>query len=201
MRRLLVALFLPLALAACGAEPVWAPDEEVQRMAYRHDAPASLSLITVVSNENGSGGHSALLVNASQRVIFDPAGTWHHPQIPERNDVHFGMQPAAFAFYKDYHARETWHVVTQEVRVPPEVAELALRRVQDYGPVPKAYCAQATTEILSGLPGFEDTPRGFSPIRVMNYMAAKPGVVSDTFYDDSPANNGTIEAPTLRPPS
>ena len=77
MRRLLIALLLPLALAACGAEKTWAPDVDVQRAIYHNDAPPSITVITVVSNSNGSGGHSALLINGSQRLIFDPAGTWH----------------------------------------------------------------------------------------------------------------------------
>ena len=74
MKRILIALILPLFLAACGAESVYAPEEDVQRAIYRHDAPPSITVLTVVSNRDGSGGHSALLINGSQRLIFDPAG-------------------------------------------------------------------------------------------------------------------------------
>ena len=100
MLRLILALMLPLILAACGAESVWAPDEEVQRAIYRSDAPPSITVFTVVSTSNGSGGHSSLLINGSQRLLFDPAGTFNHPQLPERNDVLFGMKDAAVEFYK-----------------------------------------------------------------------------------------------------
>ncbi len=198
MRRLLLSLILPLSLllSAC-AEEVWAPEEEVQRAKYRHDAPPSLTLITVVSNRTGSGGHSALLVNGSHRVIFDPAGTWHHPKLPERNDVHFGMTPSAVGYYIDYHARETFHVVSQEVPVSPQVAEVALARVQSNGAVAKAFCSNATADVLRGIPGFEDTPRSFSPKRIMAYFDGKPGVRRSVVYDDSPANNGTIVVPPL----
>ena len=34
----------------------------------------SISLFTMVNNQNGRGGHSSLLIHASERVIFDPAG-------------------------------------------------------------------------------------------------------------------------------
>lgn len=197
MRRIVLALVVPLFLAACGAESVWAPEEEVQRAKYRHDAPPSLTLITVVSNRSGSGAHSALVVNGSQRVIFDPAGTWHHPLLPERNDVHFGMTPSALEFYIDYHARETFHVVSQEVPVSSQVAEVALARVQNYGAVPKAFCSNATTDILRSIPGFETVPRSFSPKAAMRAFDAKPGVVRTVVYDDSPANNGTIAVPPL----
>ncbi|MDF0601038.1 hypothetical protein P1J78_09880 [Psychromarinibacter sp. C21-152] len=197
MRRILFLLMLPLALAACGAEPVWAPEEEVQRALYRHNGPPSITLVTVVSNKNGSGGHSALLVNGSHRAIFDPAGTFQHPALPERNDVIYGMSEKAYQFYKEYHARVTWHVVSQEVQVPPEVAEAALRKIQAYGAVPKAYCAVATTSVLSELPGFEGVPTGFSPIAVMKYFDTLPSVEKDVFRDNSPANNDYIRAPAV----
>jgi len=197
MRRILIVLMLPLVLAACGAEKTWAPDDVVQRAVYRHDAPPSITVITVVSNRDGSGGHSALLINGSQRVVFDPAGTWHHPQVPERNDLHFGMKDAAVQFYKDYHARETWHVVSQEVPVSAEVAEMALRRAMEYGSVPKAYCTQANTNILSELPGFEGVPKTFYPVKLMDFIATLPGVKTSEFRDNSPANNGTIAVPRL----
>mgnify|MGYP006908293284 CR=1 FL=1 len=197
LRPWLVALLVPLLLAACGAEPVWAPDDVVQRAIYRHDGPPSITVFTVVSNRDGRGGHSSLLINGSQRLIFDPAGTWRHPQIPERNDVHFGMKDAAVEFYIDYHARETWHVVRQDIPVTPEVAEMALRAAQEYGAVPKAYCTRANTDILAGLPGFEGVPRSFYPVKLMEYVDTLPGVKRSVTYDDSPANNATIVAPRL----
>ncbi len=197
MRRILIALLVPLALAACGAERTWAPDTEVQRSLYRDAGPPTLTLFTVISNQNGSGGHSALMVSGSQRAIFDPAGTFKHPALPERNDVIFGMSDKAVQFYKEYHARVTWRVVSQEVQVPPEVAEAALRRIQEYGPVPKAFCAQATSEILSGLPGFGHVPRGFSPLAVMRAFGEVPGVRRGEFRDESPANNDFIKAPAV----
>lgn len=199
VRRLLAALCLPLALAACGAESVWAPDEEVQRAAYRHDAPPSVTLITVISNRNNSGAHTALLVNGSQRVIFDPAGTFKHPHLPERNDVVYGITPAALDFYIDYHARETFHVVSQEVPVTPDVAEAALAAVQNYGAVPKAFCSSATANVLRATPGFQDAPNGFSPKALMQVVATKPGVKETVVYDDSPADNKYLLGPDLRP--
>lgn len=200
MQRLLLALILPLLLSAC-AESVWAPEEEVQRAKYRHDAPPTVTLITVISNRSGSGAHSSLLINGSQRVIFDPAGTWKHPLLPERNDVHFGMTPSALDFYIDYHARETFHVVSQEVRVSPEVAEIALARVQSYGAVGKAFCSNATTDVLRSIPGFEGVPRSFNPKKAVTFFDAMPGVKRSEAYDDSPASNSTIRVPPLNAPA
>ncbi len=187
-------------LTACGAaEPKWAPDAEVARSHYVQGAPYQLTLFTVINNRSGSGGHSSLMVNApSERVIFDPAGTFYHPHLPERNDVHYGMSDAAVDFYIDYHARITWHVVEQTIVVSPEVATLALAKVQAYGAVPKAMCAKSVSDILAELPGFEKAPQTMSPKKLMQWFGELPGVTEDVFYDDSPDENGQlIQAPPL----
>mgnify|MGYP001296984649 CR=1 FL=1 len=74
MRRLLMCLAVTSALSACGgAEPRWSPDEAVSAARYVHAGPPAITLFTVVNNRSGSGAHSGLLINGSQRVIFDPA--------------------------------------------------------------------------------------------------------------------------------
>ncbi len=125
------------------------------RAAYSHGGGPKLTLFTVVDNFRGTGAHAGLLINGSQRVIFDPAGTWYHPNLPERNDVHFGMTDKAVDFYIDYHARIQYHVIIQEIEVSPQVAELVMQRAMAYGAVPKAQCTKAITAILRGVPGFE----------------------------------------------
>lgn len=198
--RLVMLLLVAAVLTACGAaQPVWAPDSEVSRSVYRDDGPAAITLFTVVGARSGAGAHSGLMVNApSQRAIFDPAGTFYHPHLPERNDVIFGMSDAAVAFYIDYHARVTYDVVEQTVLVSPEIAELALARIQAYGAVSKAHCAVSITDILAGLPGFEDAPQTMFPKKLMNWFAELPNVTTQTHSDDSPAQNGhPVEAPYL----
>ncbi|GAA3861592.1 hypothetical protein [Celeribacter arenosi] len=195
---LLVAVAI---LAACGAaEPKWAPDAEVARSVYRDPTPPALTLYTVISNKSGAGLHSALMVNApSQRAIFDPAGTFKHPHLPERNDVIFGMSDAAVDFYIDYHARITFRVVEQKIPVSPQVAELVLARIQAYGAVPKANCANSISDILKDVPGFSDAPQTYFPNRLMAWMSTKPITSSQTHYDNSPDDNdGMIYAPPLR---
>ena len=34
-----------------------------------------------------------LLINGSQQVLYDPAGTFTHPDLPRAGDVHYGMTP------------------------------------------------------------------------------------------------------------
>ncbi len=189
MRRILLALAAALTLAGCAGERVWAPDDQVAAAAYVHDGPPSVTLYTVVRKQDGSGGHSAIMVNAGQRVIFDPAGTWRHPRLPERNDVHFGMTPRMVAFYIDYHARESWDVIEQTVIVPPEVAAAVMRRAQEYGAVPKVQCALATSAVLRGVPGFESLPSTWSPIRLSEAFGRLPGATYRRITDDDDDEN------------
>lgn len=190
MRRLLFLLSAVfLALAACTAEPKWASDEAVAARVYRHNAPPSITLYTVVNTRSNEGAHSALLINGSQRLIFDPAGTWYHPSLPERNDVHFGMEPSAVAFYEDYHARETFDVVVQTLEVSPEKAELALRLVQENGAVSKTQCTNSITRILRQIDGFESIPQTWYPIKAMEAFATLPNVETRIVRDDSADDN------------
>jgi hypothetical protein len=193
MKRLFLCLALLLSLAACGAEPKWADSAAVSRAAYVHDGPTSITLFTVLSNRNDSGAHSGLLINGSQRVMFDPAGTWHHPYLPERNDVHYGMTDKMVAFYIDYHARVTYRVVQQTVYVTPAQAEIALQRAQAYGAVPKAMCARSVSSILRGVPGFESMPSTFGPKKLMDAFAELPGVQTKVITDsDADQNHGVL---------
>ncbi len=182
------------ALAACStAEPKWAPDEAVARAHFVADAPRSITLFTVVSTRSGSGAHSGLLINASEQVMFDPAGTWSHPYLPERNDVHFGVTPRLLDFYIDYHARQTFNVIEETVIVSPQVAELVMARAKAHGAVPKAQCANAISTILHDVPGFESIPNTWFPNKLEKAFGALPGA-SQRLYtdDDAPDNHGVL---------
>lgn len=188
--RLVLVLLAGLAVSACGgAEPVWAPDEAVARARYVHDGPPAITLYTVLATRDGSGAHSGLMINGRERIMFDPAGSWRHPQIPERNDVFYGMTPKMVNFYIDYHARETFDVVEQTVIVTPEVAEMVAQRAKAYGAVPKAQCSKSISDILSEVPGFEDLPRTWFPRRYMEAFGQLPGVKTRTITDDDADNN------------
>ncbi len=190
--RVLIALAMVLSVGACGAERKWAPDEAVEQARYVHEGPSTITLFTVLKNSSGSGAHASLMINGSQRVIFDPAGTWYHPNLPERNDVHYGITNKAVDFYIDYHARETYRVVRQEVVVSPEVAEAALRAAEAYGAVPKANCTIAVTKVLQGLPGFEAVGTTYFPKAAMEDFGRLAGVTTEVIYDNDPEENGYL---------
>ena len=190
MRRSFLLLALCATLAACGApEPKWAPDADVAKARYVHDGPKAITLFTVINVKNESGAHSGLMINGSQRIMFDPAGSWTLPKLAERNDVHFGITEKMKNFYIDYHARETYYVVEQTVEVPPEVAELIMQRAMAYGAVPKANCTIALSRVLDGVPGFESLPMTWFPKRMMEGFAELPGVTTRKITDDDADEN------------
>ncbi|PID36482.1 MAG: hypothetical protein CR993_05295 [Rhodobacterales bacterium] len=198
MRRILIALIMVTGLASCAGEPVWAPDEEVSRASFATGGQPMLSLYTVINVNSGNGGHTALLISApSQRVLFDPAGSFNHPRLPERNDVVFGMSDRAVAFFADFHSRTSWRVVKQDLPVSPAVAEMALRLAKENGAVPKAFCANATSRLLAQLPGFENISTTMFPVHLMDNFAEYPVTRVSEYHDDDPDNNGTLRAPAL----
>lgn len=192
MFRLILSLVAVLGLAACGAPSVYAPDDQVEAARFVAGAPTYVTLYTVVNKTSGSGAHSAILVNGSERVIFDPAGSWSHPRLPERNDVHFGMTDTAIAFYIDYHARETYNVIEQRIDVSPEVAEQVLANMKAYGAVPKSMCTNATSSILRATPGFESLPATWFPKQLSNAFEELPGVSTRLITDDDDDSNHGI---------
>jgi hypothetical protein len=174
----------PLVLAACSGQSVWAPDDVVNNAIYRSEEPTSLTLFTTKNLGSENGAHTSLLVNGSQRVLFDPAGSFTHPVIPERNDVLFGMTDDLKNYYIDFHSRKGYFLVAQKVFVSPELAEMALRTVMQYGAVSKTGCTRATSSILQQLPGFEGIGKTWFPNKLEDDFAEIPGVMTPEFHED-----------------
>lgn len=192
-RRTFLALSLPAVLAACGADNKWASDESLRRSRYSDpNEPYYISLLTVIGIPRGEGAHSALLINGSQRVIYDPAGSWEHPAIPERHDVLYGITPNFKNFYIDYHARETYWVAEDTKLVSREVADMAIRSAEQQGPANKSFCAVSTGKVLGRVPGFSGAPTGFSPLKLREWFVTLPGVTTKKHMDGDPANNHNV---------
>lgn len=184
--RFAAALMLMALVSACAApnQGGSSPDE-ISRAAYRHNGPTRLTLYTMLSNSSGAGAHTSLMINASQRVAFDPAGSFRHEGIVSYDDVVFGMTPYLEDKYTRFHARKTYHVVVQQIDVSPEVAELAMQKAIAKGSVPQAHCALATSELIASLPGFEDVKTGYYPRKLMDAFAAKGATMRRLYEQDS----------------
>ena len=195
MFRTVLCLLAFLSLTACaGINQDFASDAEVQAARFTAEGPSSITLFTVVSTRNGSGAHSGLLINGSERVMFDPAGSWFNRSIPEQGDVHYGMTNQAVAMYIDYHARETFRVVEQTVEVPTSVANIAIARAKAYGAVPQAQCANSISTILSGVPGFEGLRKTWYPNKYSEQFELLPGVKTRVINDDDADEHSALLA-------
>ncbi len=176
-----------LLLAACGSQREYFDDAAVARASYSDSGPPSITVMTMIRTSTGSGGHSSLLINASERIIFDPAGSFYSEVVPQQNDVLFGITPRILQGYKSAHARSTYYVKSQTIEVTPEQAEIAYQLALKAGPVSKAFCTQANTALLQQVPGFEGIRSTFFPTKLAEQIASFPGVVTDDYYeDDSP---------------
>lgn len=177
------AIGAPLALAGCAVQGSWAPDDTISRYRYVSGESPSLTLFTVKNTQSQNGAHSALLVDASQRVLFDPAGTFEANVAPERNDVLFGFTPAVERAYLSYHARAAYFVVIQKVSVTPSVAEQALSLVQTSGPVAKANCTRVTSAMMQKIPGFRRLGRTWFPDNLAADFGTLPGVMTTEYRE------------------
>jgi hypothetical protein len=189
--RILAGLIFVAFLAACSSQPpsAQASDEIIAQTAYREAGPATLTLITMINNGSQAGAHTALMINGSQRVIFDPAGSFRNERVPRRDDVLYGIRPAVLAAYKGAHARSEYHIVLQTVEVKPEVAEQAIRLAIARGSVGDAQCAASTIALLMQLDGFSQMSSTLFPKRLMNNFATLPGVQTEKYYED---DEGTV---------
>jgi hypothetical protein len=192
--RAVAAGLAALSLTGCAAEAIWDSDEAVARATYRAPGPATVTLITSINARNGSGAHSALLIDGAQRLLFDPAGSWHNPGVPERHDVLFGMSPRYLDAYVAFQSNGIYEVQTQTIQVSAEVAQQLSQRVQAYGPVAPADCSRSISEILGSTPGFESITQTFFPLNTMGQMSQIPGVREERILGTSPEEQAALEA-------
>ena len=181
----LLGLLLGAALlAGCENNPQpYATDAQLAAVRYVSDEPPSITLITMVNNQTGAGGHSSLLINASEQIMYDPAGNFYLEGLPERNDVLFGMSPRVVQAYRSSQARTAFHVWSQTIEVTPEVAEIAYRAALAQGKAAPAFCANANSQLLQKIPGFESINTTFFPENLAEQFEKLPGAVQDRYYE------------------
>lgn len=184
MRNVMLAMAAVSMLSACVVKqdpPI--SDEVLAASVYQHDGPPRLTLFTMINNRTGRGAHTSLMINGSQRVIFDPAGSFRKGGIVTRDDVVYNVTPRLADIYTRFHARQTYHVVVQELDVSAEVAEQALQLALARGEVPDAYCANSTSELLAKLPGFEGIEKTWYPKDLSEQFNQIPGVSRSELYE------------------
>ena len=180
MIRLLTGLLALLTLVACTADHKWASDAEVARARYVDPNPASITLFTSINTRTNSGAHSALLINGTERVLYDPAGSWEQPLAPEREDMRYGMTPQVLANYADFQGTAPFKLIEQTIFVTPEVAEMVKQNAIAHGAANKAACTNAIGQIMRPVPGFESLPSTLFPKQMSAAFGLLPGVQTRT---------------------
>ncbi len=189
MFRILLACLLAVTVAGCGSSRGTEAEQfEIVARSYRDPGPSTLTLYTMVNNRTGSGAHTSLMIGASERVIFDPAGSFYADVVPVKDDVLYGITPAVERAYRSSHARETHHAVIQTIEVTPQQAEIALQLAKQMGPVPGSFCANYTARLLQQVPGFEQINVVFSPVKLSEQFGSLPGVVTEKYYENDSAD-------------
>ncbi len=128
------------------------------------------------------------MINARERIIFDPAGSFQADIVPSRDDILYGITPAVERAYRSSHARETHYARIQTIQVTPQQAEIAYQLAKQTGPVPGAYCANSTARILQQVPGFEKIDVTFFPVKLSDQFGQLPGVVTEEYRENDDAD-------------
>ncbi len=189
MIRILIACLLAATVAGCaGSQRPQADLAEISARSYRDPGPSTLTLYTMISTRTGSGAHTSLMINGSERVIFDPAGSFRADVVPIKDDVLYGITPNVERAYRSSHARETHYARIQTVEVTPQQAEIALQIAKQSGPVAGAFCANSTAQLLQQVPGFEQIETTFYPVNLSDQFSQLPGVQTAEYRENDDAD-------------
>ena len=190
--RALTAVFLcglSLLVAGCAGNSGTAPVEEISAAQYNNPEPASVSLITMVNSRSEFGEHSALLINGSQQIIYDPAGTFRHSELPRRDDVVYGITPRFARYYNSYHARFGYYVKVQTLEISRAQADQMIAAAQARGHVGKLSCANAVSDVLNDFPQFSNVRNTFFPGAIMKRVAENDAVNTTIIREDDIGQN------------
>ena len=189
MFRILIACLLAATVAGCAtSQRPQADQSEIVARSYRDPGPSTLTLYTMINTRTGSGAHTSLMISASERVIFDPAGSFRADVVPIKDDVLYGITPAVERAYRSSHARETHYARIQTIQVTPQQAEIAYQLAKQSGPVAGAYCANSTARLLQQVPGFEQIQTTFYPVKLSDQFGQIPGVVTTEYRENDSAD-------------
>jgi len=187
--RILIACLLAATVAGCAtSQRPQADQSEIVARSYRDAGPSTLTLYTMINTRTGSGAHTSLMIGGSERVIFDPAGSFRADVVPIKDDVLYGITPAVEQAYRSSHARESHYARIQTIQVTPQQAEIALQLAKQSGPVAGAFCANSTARLLQQVPGFEQIDTTFSPVKLSEQFGALPGVVTEDYRESDDAD-------------
>ena len=192
MRRALLALVAAAALAGCE---VYAPATPEAIMAARYESPEppSVTLLSMVNDSSGRSEHAALLINGAQQVLYDPAGTFTHPDLPRAGDIHYGMTPRYVDYYERYHARFGYFVEADRLPISRADADQLIADAQAEGQQMKMMCSLAVADVLRPLPQFQGVTKSIWPEGIRADFKRMPGVTTRYVREDDIGQNKAWE--------
>ena len=199
MNKAIALLVAALAVSGC-AERVLDSPERVAAARHVSDEAPYVALVTMVNVSNDKGAHSAILVNGSQVALYDPAGTFKLDQVPERNDVLYGITPRVQEAYEWYHARDTTYVVEQKVPVSRALADRVIARMEAEGPSAKLHCGIHAGNVLGDFSEFGAVQPSYYPSDLMEAFAVLPNVATRRVYQNDVGQNIQFAKPDLTVP-
>lgn len=192
MRRALVALLAMAALSGCEVYTPASP-EAIARARYESPEPPSVTLFSMVNTASGRSEHSGLLINGSQQVLYDPAGTFTHPDLPRAGDIHYGMTPRFVDYYERYHARFDYFVEAQKVPLSRAQADQIIANAQAEGQRMKMTCSLAVADVLRPVPPFESVRKSIFPEGIREDFDRVAGVEDSYVYEHDVGQNKAWE--------
>lgn len=173
-------VLVALLLGGCGGYFKTNPPEIATRASYVHDGPPEIALITTIHKPTNFMWHSALLINADERVLFESGGFWDDPEDRRLNDVHYNLTDARLVDYAKHRGESpNWDYILHRVPVTAEVAQLAKERAITQTLVMAGFCALGVRDVLREVPGFEHMDIVVIPEDLVGYFAKMPGVTME----------------------
>lgn len=127
------------------------------------------------------------MIDGPQRILFDPAGSFQYDNIPERNDVLFGIDPRNEQIYKSAHASDRKYIQIQTIPLTEDQAYAAYQTAVNWGASPAAHCTSATSGVLSQIPGLGGISRTWYPRKLAAQVATLPGVTTEIYSEGDSA--------------
>ncbi|PZQ49795.1 MAG: hypothetical protein DI556_10010 [Rhodovulum sulfidophilum] len=190
--RLILAALVAATLSGCEFYTPASP-EEISHARYASPEPPSITLMSMVDERSGTSAHSGILINGSQQVLYDPAGTFTHPDLPRAGDIHYGMTPRFVDYYERYHARAGYFVETQRVEVTREQADQIFANAVARGKTMKMACAVSASGVLRTVPPFTGVGTSLRPEAIRQDFARIPGVETNRIYENDQGKNRVWE--------
>lgn len=161
-----------LVMSGCTGAFLSQPAEVARATPHVTNGPPQLTLITRIHAPTAFPWHSALMIDNGERVLFDAGGFWNPEPSRRYRDIHYGFDDAQLEAYMRPHTfAGSWHVVTQTIVVPQEVAQMVRQRAEEHSLVLSGTCAIAVANLLDDLPGFESIGLVTLPQQLMEQFA------------------------------